>query len=109
MESFTRGWRDWLLLLHVNAFVALILGLAILGGTVRGVQCPQENFTLWGFLQRVLAAAFVGTIAWLLSSHFGFSGYLQGAVVGAAGYSGIDLLKCFTPWLKRQLRLGERK
>ncbi len=81
--------------------------LALLGGTVRGVGCPRELFTWWGFCQRILSAMFVGVLATLILAHMDMHEGLKTAVAGAAGYSANDVLSAIKPWVKKRLGLDE--
>ena len=100
-------WDGFKAIFRNNPMLGIAIGICLLGGVMRGIRCPRENFTRWGFLQRVLAAGFIGSISWLLGSHFGISETLNAAVTGAAGYTGIDILQCLTPWVKKRLRLDK--
>mgnify|MGYP000273356945 CR=1 FL=1 len=100
-------WDGFKAIFRNNPMLGIAIGICLLGGVMRGIRCPRENFTRWGFLQRVLAAGFIGSISWLLGSHFGISETLNAAVTGAAGYTGIDILQCLTPWVKKRLRIDK--
>ncbi len=79
--------------------------LAVLGGVVRGMSCPREKFTLWGFAQRVLAALLIGVIATLILSNIDLPETTKTAIAAAAGYSANDVLASMKPWIKRKLGL----
>ncbi len=79
--------------------------LAILGGVVRGMGCPREQFTLWGFAQRILAALLIGVIATLILANIDLPETTKTAVAAAAGWSANDILVSMKPWIKRKLGL----
>lgn len=83
--------------------VALALLLALLGGVVRGVRCSRDEFTLWGFMQRVVAALFIGGLTTLILSGVDMAEGLKTAVAGASGYAANDLLGCLVPWVKKRI------
>ena len=79
--------------------------LAVLGGLVRGVSCPRDQFTLWGLIQRVLAALLVGVIATLILANVDLPETTKTAVGAAAGWSANDILASLKPWIKKKLGL----
>ena len=96
MERFRR-------LLEENPVIVGIL-LAFIGGVVRGMGRRRENFTLWGFLYRVIAAAFVGLLMGLVMSYTKYDPKIEAAIIGASGYAAIDLLEYFPTLVKERLK-----
>lgn len=78
--------------------------LAFVGGMVRGMGRRPENFTLWGFLYRVAAAAFVGLLMGLVMSYTKYDPKIEAAIIGASGYAAIDLLEYFPALVKERMK-----
>jgi len=78
--------------------------LAILGGMVRGMGRKREHFTLWGFLYRVAAAAFVGLLMGLVMSYTKYDPKIEAAIIGASGYAAIELLEYFPSMVKEKFK-----
>jgi hypothetical protein len=83
----------------------LALLLALLGGVVRSVRCEKSDFTIWGLLQRLLAALFVGALATLILSGVDMPDGVRTAVAGSSGYAANDLLGCLLPWVRKKIGL----
>lgn len=67
--------------------------LACLGGIVRGMRCRASEFTAFGFAYRVIAAGFVGILAGLVLANAQMNPQVEAALIGACGYSAVDLLQ----------------
>ena len=81
------------------------VGLAALGGLVRGLGCDRQCFTYWGLFQRVAAALLIGILVTLILHQSDLPETMKTAVAGAAGYSANDILEAMKPWIKRRLGL----
>jgi len=100
-------WEKWekIEVFFSSHRVALALLLALLGGVVRSVRCEKSDFTLWGLLQRILAALFVGALATLILSGVDMPEGVRTAVAGSSGYAANDLLGCLLPWVRKKIGL----
>ncbi len=79
--------------------------MAVLGGVVRGINCPREDFTYWVFAQRVFAAFFTGVMATLILASCDMPETMKTAVACGAGWCGNDILEAIKPWIKKRLGL----
>lgn len=89
----------------------LVVGvlLALFGGTVRGMGKRREHFTVWGFLYRVGAAAFVGLLMGLVMSYTRYDPKIEAAIIGGSGYAAIDLLEYLPTLIKDKIKRGVDK
>lgn len=101
----------WRRLRRYAEIAGLAVSIAVLGGIVRWLNCCQGPYTWRDFIRRTTTSAFVGLLAALTMEHFGVAGPLKGAVSGACGYAGTDLLRMAAPLLERLAykKLGLRK
>jgi hypothetical protein len=60
---------------------------------------------MWGFLQWLLAAIFIGLLSTLLLMHLDIAENLKTAIAGASGYAAKDLLAALKPWVQKRLGL----
>ncbi len=84
----------------------LIVGVlvAFFGGMVRGMGRRREDFTMWGFLYRVAAAAFVGLLMGLVMSYTQYDPKIEAAIIGGSGYAAIDLLEYLPALMKDRVK-----
>lgn len=78
--------------------------LACLGGIVRGLRCRASEFTVFGFAYRVIAAGFVGILAAMILANTEINPQVEAALIGACGYSAVDLLQDVPTMIKEGIK-----
>lgn len=80
--------------------------IALLGGLARQAKDHRDGyeFSWWGFLSRLVIAAFAGLLAMLLCNHYGLSEEMTGTVAGIAGYSGVEAIECVKRFISGRYR-----
>lgn len=80
--------------------------MALFGGMARVILHPLPGSAIT-VIARAAASAFAGFIVYLiLQEHTNLSQNLQSAIIGVAGYAGVDLLDILS---SRLMRLSENK
>ncbi len=80
--------------------------IALLGGLARQAKDHRDGveFSWWGFLSRLVIAAFAGLLAMLMCLEYGLSDQMTGTVAGVAGYSGVEAIECIKRFVSGRYR-----
>ncbi len=87
-----------------NAFtVAIAAFFAMIGGLVRELAGEGQH-TLKKFIGGALVGIFCGLVVFCFCRHFGWEGWLTGALTGLGGYMGTPLLDLISAVIKKRIK-----